>query len=101
MLVYVLRTYLIFSLSDETDYTPTARFDTVLTFNDDTRRGCGNIMITDDLVYENQERFSLRLGDLGGSLGLPRNLVMSPDASEIIILDNESENNIIIVLTFS
>ncbi len=49
-------------------------------------------MITEDLVYENQERFSLQLADLGGGFSLPDNFVRDPDMSEIIIQDNESKN---------
>ncbi len=77
--------------SDETDYVATAGFNALLMFNNENRRSCANIQITDDTVYENQERFTLRLGDLGGSFALPNNLVRSPNMSEIIILDNESE----------
>ncbi len=46
-------------------------------------------MITDDFVFENQERFSLQLVDLGGSFSLPENFVSDPDMTEIIIQDND------------
>ncbi len=46
-------------------------------------------MITEDLVYENLERFSLQLADLVG-FTLPNNFVRNPNMSEIIIQDNES-----------
>ncbi len=49
-------------------------------------------MITEDLVYENQEQFSLQLVDLGGGFALPNNFVRDPSMSEIIIQDNEREN---------
>ncbi len=49
-------------------------------------------MITDDNVYENNERFSLQLTDLGGSFALPDIFVRNPNRSIINIQDNESKS---------
>ena len=78
--------------SDESDYMATSRFDAIVTFNNVQRRSCVDIMITDDIVYENEERFFLRLAGLGDSFALPNNFFLSPNISEINIQDNESEN---------
>ncbi len=80
--------------TDESDYTATFRFGAFVGFTNDQRRSCVNIMITEDLVYEKLERFSLRLADLGGSFFLPNNFVRDADTSEIIIQDNESKNSV-------
>ncbi len=77
--------------TDERDYTATSGFSAIVAFNNDQRRSCVEIMITDDNVYENKEQFFLRLADLGGSFALPDNFVLSPNMSEINILDNESK----------
>ncbi len=47
-------------------------------------------MITDDNLYENEERFILRLAELPG-FALPDNFVLGPNMSEINIRDDESE----------
>ncbi len=78
--------------SDESDYTATLGMDTIVIFTNTQRRSCVDIMITNDNVYENDERFFLRLADLGGSFALSDNFFLSPNISEINVQDNESEN---------
>ena len=70
----------------ESDYGALSGFGTSITLNNTNRLRCINIRITDDNVYENDERFSLRLVGIGS---LPSNLVLDPSTSTIIIQDNE------------
>ena len=75
---------------DESDYTATSGSEAIVTLNNNQRRSCVDIMITDDNVYENIEQFFLRLVDLPG-FALPDKSVLNPSMSEINILDNESK----------
>ncbi len=77
--------------TDGSDYTATSGFSAIVTFNNAQRRSCVDILITDDNEDESEERFSLQLADLGGSFALPDNFFLSPNISEIIIQDNDSE----------
>ena len=49
--------------ADETDYTPLIPefLSELLTFNDAIRRQCFNVRITNDMLVEGSEEFSLRL----------------------------------------
>ena len=51
-----------------------------------THRQCFNVTITDDLVLEDTERFSLTLTLADGS-NVP--VVVDPDVSEVEIIDND------------
>ena len=53
----------ILALTDETDYTPLNpdTLDVFLTFNNATRRECFNVRITNDILVEGSEVFSLLL----------------------------------------
>ena len=53
-----------------------------------THRQCFNVTITDDLVLEDTERFSLTLTLADGS-NVP--VVVNPDVSEVEIVDDDSK----------
>ncbi len=85
---------MIICFTGESDYGALSGFVTSISLNNANRLRCINIRITNDNVYENDERFSLRLVGIGS---LPSNLVLNPSTSTIIIQDNEGI--IIIVYT--
>ena len=82
----MLKTSMIICFTGESDYSALSGFITSITLNNANRLRCINIRITNDNVYENDERFSLRLVVIGS---LPSNLVLNPSTSTIIIQDNE------------
>ena len=69
-----------------------------MSFNNQNRRRCIRVRITEDEVNELEESFQLRLGSLPG-IDLLSNLVLDPIVASITILDNEgmmlNENQII------
>ena len=52
-----------------------------------THRQCFNVTITDDLVLEDTERFSLTLTLTDGNVPV----VVDPDVSEVEIVDDDSK----------
>ena len=74
---------------DGTDYAEiTSSNNPLVAFTSDpsTHRQCFNVNITDDKALEDTERFSLSL-DLVAGANIP--VVVSPDISEVNILDND------------
>ena len=84
--------------TDEDDYSPLSGFSGLVSFNNQNRRRCIRVRITEDEVNEFEESFQLRLGSLP-NIDLPSKLVLDPVVASITILDNEGmvlhENQII------
>ena len=59
-----------------------------MSINNQDRRRCIRVRITDDEFNEFEESFQLRLGGLP-NIGLPSNLVLDPAVANVTILDNE------------
>ena len=76
-------------VSDSSDYNEFTPFNNPLvafTSDPSTHRQCFNVTITDDLVLEDTERFSLTLTLADGS-NVP--VVVDPDVSEVEIIDDD------------
>ena len=82
-----------FFRSDANDYGEfTSSNNPLVAFTSDpsTHRQCFNVNITDDLVLEDTERFSLTLTLADGS-NVP--VVVDPDVSEVEIIDTDCKQD--------
>ena len=78
--------------TDETDYTPLNpdTLDVFLTFNNATRRECFNVTITNDILVEGSEEFSLLLFEDPFTQPPPSTLFYASSAT-ITILDQDGK----------
>ena len=74
--------------ADETDYTPLNPdfLDELLTFSNATRRQCFNVRITNDVLVEGSEDFSLRLLE-DPFVPPPIGIVFNASLATVTILD--------------
>ena len=89
----VLWSLAIFFYSDANDYGEFSSSNNPLvafTSDPSTHRQCFNVNITDDLVLEDTERFSLTLTLADGS-NVP--VVVMPDVSEVEIIDTDCKQS--------
>ena len=80
--------------TDETDYRPLVAdfLDVFLTFNDATRRQCFNVMITNDILVEGSEEFSLLLLE-DPFLPPPIQTEFNASLATVTILDQDGKIN--------
>ena len=86
----------VLALTDETDYTPlnpdtqgVEVFHASL-FNNATRRNCNNVTITNDILVEGSEEFSLLLHELP-FIPLPLSTLLYANSATITILDQDGK----------
>ena len=85
----------ILALTDETDYTPLNDLDSVelistYSFNNATRRKCHNVTITNDILVEGSEEFSLLLQEFP-FIPLPLSTLLYANSATITILDQDGK----------
>ena len=86
----------VLALTDVTDYTPLNpdTLDIFLTFNNATRRECFNVRITNDILVEGSEEFSLHLlEDPFAPPPLPT--LFNASSATITILDQDGKMKIV------
>ena len=76
------------------DYAPISAVnrDTVLVFNNASRRSCFNVTITEDSIFEGLERFTVQLTPR--VVNAPRRVSLFPSAASIAIIDNENQTRV-------
>ena len=82
--------FVLFCTTDETDYTPLV--DVLLTFNTATRRQCFNVRITNDILVEGSEEFSLLLLE-DPFVPPPTQTVFNASLATVTILDQDGKLN--------
>ena len=84
----------VLALTDETDYTPLNldSLEAFLTdsFNNATRRECYNVNITNDILVEGSEEFSLLLDEVP-FIPLPPSTLFYANSATITILDQDGK----------
>ena len=71
--------------ADYLEFTPSNNPLVAFTSDPSTHRQCFNVNITDDLILEDTERFSLTLTLADGNVPV----VVDPDVSEVEIIDDD------------
>ena len=91
----------VLALTDETDYTPlnldsVDSVDLIRTnsFNNATRRKCNNVTITNDILVEGSEDFSLLLHEFP-FIPLPLSTLLYANSATITILDQDGKMKVL------